>query len=83
MTRANVTHQPWMLDALCRQIGGDLMYPERGESNHAAKRICGACEVRPECLAYALEHDEREGVWGGTSGTERRALRRALRRRAA
>ncbi|WP_407672362.1 WhiB family transcriptional regulator [Parafrankia discariae] len=30
-----------------------------------AKRICSGCEVRAECLEYALENDERFGIWGG------------------
>ena len=34
-------------------------------------------EVRAECLEYALEHDERFGIWGGMSERERRRLKRA------
>jgi WhiB family redox-sensing transcriptional regulator len=51
--------------------GGVL--PGEGE----AKRICSGCEVRAECLEYALAHDERFGIWGGLSERERRRLRRA------
>jgi hypothetical protein len=39
-----------------------------------AKRICGDCQVRAECLEYALERDEEYGVWGGLNRTERVAL---------
>ena len=35
-------------------------------------------EVRAECLQYALEHDERFGIWGGLSERERRKLKRRL-----
>ena len=31
---------------------------------------------RAECLEYALEHDERFGIWGGLSERERRRLKR-------
>ncbi len=31
------------------------------------------CEVRHECLEYALAHDERFGIWGGLSERERAA----------
>ena len=41
-----------------------------------AKRVCMSCEVRAECLEYALEHDERFGIWGGLSERERRRLKR-------
>ena len=32
-----------------------------------AKTICTTCEVRGECLEYALQNDERFGIWGGLS----------------
>jgi WhiB family redox-sensing transcriptional regulator len=40
------------------------------------KRVCLSCEVRQECLEYALAHDERFGIWGGLSERERRRLKR-------
>ena len=40
-------------------------------------RICTSCEVKAECLDYALDNDERFGIWGGLSERERRRLRRA------
>jgi WhiB family redox-sensing transcriptional regulator len=38
--------------------------------------VCRSCDVRAECLEYALEHDERFGIWGGMSERERRRLKR-------
>jgi WhiB family redox-sensing transcriptional regulator len=35
-----------------------------------------SCDVRQECLEYALAHDERFGIWGGLSERERRRLKR-------
>jgi len=66
----------WMRDALCAEVDPELFYPESGESNRDAKRICAGCEVRAECLGYALAHREGHGVWGGTTERERRRLRR-------
>lgn len=66
----------WMDRALCAQVDGDLFFPEKGGSTKAAKTVCGLCEVREECLAYALANDERWGVWGGYSERERRRLRK-------
>ncbi len=66
----------WQADALCAQTDPEAFFPEKGGSTRDAKRICTACEVRTECLEYALENDERFGIWGGLSERERRRLRR-------
>ena len=66
----------WQEQALCAQTDPEAFFPEKGGSTREAKRICTGCEVRAECLEYALEHDERFGIWGGLSERERRRLRR-------
>lgn len=68
--------EPWREKALCQEIGGDEWFPEKGGSTREAKKICLACEVSDKCLAYALKHDERHGIWGGYSERERRRLQR-------
>jgi WhiB family redox-sensing transcriptional regulator len=60
----------------CAEVDGDLWFPEKGGPTGEAKRVCRSCEVRAECLEYALEHEERFGIWGGFSERERRVLRR-------
>ena len=62
--------------ALCAETDPDEFFPDKGSNPRAAKRVCGSCEVRAECLAYALEHGERFGIWGGLSERERRRLTR-------
>jgi WhiB family redox-sensing transcriptional regulator len=69
----------WQQEALCAQTGADFFFPEPGSSVREAKRICGMCPIRAACLTYALEHDERFGVWGGLSEKERLELRRVPR----
>lgn len=64
----------WKQRALCMEVDPELFYPEKGGSTAPAKGICGRCEVRDDCLQWALEHDERDGIWGGLSKTERRRL---------
>ena len=46
-------------------------------STWEAKKVCLGCDVRGECLEYALQHDERFGIWGGLSERERRKLEEA------
>jgi WhiB family transcriptional regulator, redox-sensing transcriptional regulator len=66
----------WQERALCAQTDPEAFFPEKGGSTREAKRVCGGCEVRSECLGSALEHDERFGIWGGLSERERRRLKR-------
>ncbi|UQX13555.1 WhiB family transcriptional regulator [Candidatus Mycobacterium methanotrophicum] len=65
----------WRDRALCAQTDPEVFFPVPGGSTRAAKRVCMRCEVRSECLDYALAHDERFGVWGGLSERARRRLR--------
>ncbi|MHA7180737.1 WhiB family transcriptional regulator [Arthrobacter sp. MDB2-24] len=66
----------WQADALCAQTDPEAFFPEKGGSTRDAKKVCGACIVKSECLEYALENDERFGIWGGLSERERRRLRK-------
>ena len=66
----------WQQHALCAQTDPEAFFPEKGGSTREAKAVCQSCEVREECLEYALANDERFGIWGGLSERERRRLRR-------
>lgn len=70
--------QEWQDQALCAQTDPEAFFPEKGGSTREAKRICKACAVRDECLEFALEHDERFGIWGGLSDRERRRLKKQI-----
>nr|WP_211116335.1 WhiB family transcriptional regulator [Glycomyces buryatensis] len=69
----------WQARALCAQTDPEAFFPEKGGSTRDAKRICARCEVKENCLQYALEHDERFGIWGGLSERERRKIKRQAR----
>jgi len=68
---------PWMGQALCAQVDQEIFFPEKGGSTKQAKQVCTGCDVRLECLRYALDHDERYGIWGGLSERERRKVKKA------
>ena len=68
--------QSWQEQALCAETDPEAFFPEKGGSTREAKKICTGCEVRAQCLEYALANDERFGIWGGLSERERRRLRR-------
>lgn len=67
----------WQERALCAQTDPEAFFPEKGGSTREAKKVCVGCEVRSQCLEYALENDERFGIWGGLSERERRRLKKA------
>ncbi|MET0590251.1 MAG: WhiB family transcriptional regulator [Naasia sp.] len=66
----------WQADSLCAQTDPEAFFPEKGGSTREAKKICTSCEVKTQCLEYALQNDERFGIWGGLSERERRKLRK-------
>ena len=75
----------WQEKGNCLGVDPDLFFPERGASTREAKSVCANCEVREDCLEFAITHGEKFGIWGGLSERERRRIRRqrALARRAA
>jgi WhiB family redox-sensing transcriptional regulator len=81
---AEVRDLDWMDRGLCAETDPDSFFPEKGGSAKAPKVVCRSCEVRAECLAYALEHSGHGdvgtfGIWGGTSELKRRQMRRQER----
>jgi WhiB family transcriptional regulator, redox-sensing transcriptional regulator len=64
----------WQDAGLCGQTDPEAFFPEKGGSTREAKQVCRSCEVRAECLEYALEAGEPWGVWGGKSPEERREM---------
>ncbi len=70
----------WWAQAACRGADPDLFIPERGDSADEARAICHDCPVWLPCLAEALT-TRAVGVWGGTTGIERRWLRMTVNAR--
>ncbi len=66
----------WQERALCAQTDPEAFFPEKGGSTREAKKVCLSCVVRGECLEYALQNDERFGIWGGLSERERGKLKK-------
>lgn len=67
---------PWFLRGLCRDEDPDLLFVEGARAQKQARTLCFECPVRVECLAEALDNQVGQGVWGGMTEWERRALLR-------
>ena len=75
----------WMVDAACRGLDNPdpIFFPRKRKGvktdYSAAKRICADCPVRMSCLAFAIAHKIADGVWGGYSDSERKAISRDVK----
>ena len=71
----------WQQRAACKDEDPELFFP-LGNTGPAllqieeARAVCRRCEVVDQCLQWALEQKDVDGVWGAMSEDERRALKR-------
>jgi WhiB family redox-sensing transcriptional regulator len=82
----------WYEGAACRGDSEGDWFPEGrvddGRTTYvpaAVRRaitVCRLCPVVDACREYALEANEKVGVWGGMLSHERRSLRRQRQRAA-
>jgi WhiB family redox-sensing transcriptional regulator len=68
--------EDWRLAAACKDTDPEAFFPAGGENPRTAKKVCAGCDVQPACLAYALDHHIRDGLWGGLTERDRRKLLR-------
>jgi WhiB family transcriptional regulator, redox-sensing transcriptional regulator len=64
----------WKAEGACRWVDPELFFPISDVDAEPAKRVCAACGVRDRCLEHALTTRESEGIWGGLTPGERRAI---------
>lgn len=78
----------WQQHGQCRSTDATVFFPpahfepkpEREAREAKAKAICARCNVRRECLQWALKVREPYGVWGGYSESERKKMLLARRK---
>ena len=74
----------WRERAACRGARIEVFFPGRGQTAGPARQVCASCPVRQQCLEFAVSNRIADGIWGGLTGPERRALQsdwlRAARR---
>jgi WhiB family redox-sensing transcriptional regulator len=71
----------WRERAACLRVDPDLFFPIGNnrptlEQIDEAKAVCGRCPVVEQCLNWAVRVEQVEGIWGGMTESERRAMRR-------
>lgn len=73
----------WVADALCREHPDVRFFVRSLPAAEQARAICARCLVREECLRDALVSGYVDGIFGGMTADERRALGIDRRRRRA
>jgi WhiB family transcriptional regulator, redox-sensing transcriptional regulator len=78
---ARLEGRGWLDLAACKDSDPELFFPERGEQakGQAAKQVCAACQVQPQCRDLAVRtassREEDHGIFAGTTPHERSGLR--------
>lgn len=56
----------------------DIFFPEdfperqvRQIATAAARSLCRQCPINPDCLKYAIETNQKFGIWAGTTPSDR------------
>lgn len=70
----------WMSRGACQAEDPEIFFPIAAigparDQATAAKAVCRRCPVQQPCLSYAVR-TAQDGIWGGTTRDERRALHR-------
>ena len=78
----------WRAASACLNADPDLFFPVAvgnavSKQVSRALRLCQECTVRQDCLDFAMQTGEKDGIWGGTTPEERIRARRARNRRPA
>jgi len=75
----DLTVTPWREAASCLEVTDEVnFFPNREDflGIAKAKTVCATCPVADECLSWAIESNQSEGIWGGHTPKERRTIRR-------
>lgn len=87
MKTREVTHFPEWFDSpdrACKGVDPNVFFAADDRDSKdsientlvKAVKLCEMCPFRAKCLEFALKNDERYGVWGATSASMRRQIKR-------
>jgi WhiB family transcriptional regulator, redox-sensing transcriptional regulator len=68
-------------DAACRHVEDpDIFFPKVQQHGRRAEavRVCQSCPYVAGCLVWATRTQQEHGVWGASTPTQRKTLRRGI-----
>lgn len=76
----------WQELAACKGMDAALFYPQVSDTDmgigtesqrkyREGQEVCCSCPVQVQCLQYALDRDEKWGLWGGLTPRDRRRVK--------
>lgn len=72
----------WRKSAACKGAATSDFFSTGQEKVREMKRLCDTCEVRTQCLNFALENEITWGIYGGMTAQERnKAFKHVVSRR--
>lgn len=75
-----VNRDSWQAKGACRgHKKPDIWYPHKkspSDQTIEARNVCVRCEVRDQCLQYAMDNPNELGIWGGLTEQQRAGLRK-------
>lgn len=66
----------WREGAACGKTTGIDFFSDDDHAQAIAKAVCAGCPVVDDCLSFAIETNQPDGIWGGLDRSERSRLRR-------
>ncbi|WP_419933202.1 WhiB family transcriptional regulator [Candidatus Poriferisodalis sp.] len=73
----SLSREAWRERAACKDVDTNIFFIGPGKSPDTALAVCNRCEVKDECLQFALDNEEDFGIWGGLCADQRKKLRQA------
>lgn len=61
-------------NANCLSADPEIFFSAKIKNRELALSFCNSCLVKSECLDFALKNESIDGIYGGMTGDQRKAL---------
>jgi len=68
------TKPDWERAACWQHPDPNIFHTTEKQDPRPAKAVCVTCPIQVDCMLWALETKQQDGIWGGTTPHERRRI---------